>query len=101
LKNNKPLKIIAFVLLGISQVPWLYTLVMSIYNTFEGIWFIVSKAYGPAAFMLTWTKYLYEAFPVYICAVVLTAASVAMAITAINKDKKAKEEEQCQRRIKQ
>ena len=91
MKNNKPLKIIAFILLGISQVPWLYTLVMSIYNTFEGIWFIVSKAYGPAAFMLTWTKYLYEAFPVYICAVVLTAASVATAIIAINKDKKQRE----------
>lgn len=91
MKNNKPLKIIAFILLGISQIPWLYTLVMSIYNTFEGIWFIVSKAYGPAAFMLTWTKYLYEAFPVYIGAIGLTAASIVVAIIAISKDKKQRE----------
>ena len=91
MKNNKPLKIIAFILLGISQVPWLYTLVMSIYSIFDGIWFMTGKAYGPAAFMLTWTKYLYEAFPVYICAVVLTAASVVVAIIAISKDKKQRE----------
>ncbi len=85
--RTRKIKIIAFVLLGISQIPWLYTLVMSIYNIFSGKWFITGRAYGIVAFLLTWIEHLSKGFPVYIFAVVLTAASVVTAIIAINKDK--------------
>ena len=88
--KTRPIKIIAFILLGISQIPWLYSLVISIYNIFDGIWFMTGRAYGLVAFILTWTEHLSKAFPVYICAVILTAASIVAAITAINKDKKQK-----------
>jgi hypothetical protein len=90
-KKNKAVKITAFVLLGVSQIPWLYTLIMSIYSIFDGIWFMTGKAYGPSAFLLTWIGYLSNAFPVYIGAVGLTAASIITAIIAINKDKKQRE----------
>ena len=54
---------------------------------FSGKWFITGRAYGIVAFLLTWIEHLSKGFPVYICAVVLTAASVVTAIIAINKDK--------------
>ena len=92
LKNNKPLKIIAFVLLIISFIPWLYTLGLCIYNSIAGIpVFYNDTAYGFGAFIgtlincLLWWRYM------YLAAAVLTIVSVILAIIAINRDKKAKE----------
>ena len=90
--KTRIIKIIAFVLLGISQIPWLYTLGLSIFNSISGVALPDREAvYGFGAFFGTWAACFYSAFPVYIGAVGLTAASVATAIIAINKDKKQRE----------
>ena len=77
LKNNKPLKIIAFVLLIISFIPLLYTIGLCIYNGIVGLPVPDSDTiYGLKAFLGTLFASFITTWYVYILALVLTIVSI-------------------------
>lgn len=93
LKKVKTLKITAFVLLIISFVPWLYTLGLCIYKSFDGIpVFYNNTEYGFGAFIGTLLNCLLWWPYIYLAAAVLTIIAIIIAITAINKEKKVRKE---------
>lgn len=91
--KGSPLKITAFVLLIISSVPWIYTIGLCIYKSFDGIpVFYNNMVYGLGAFIGTLVNCLLWGWYIYLIAAVLTIIAVILAITAITTDKKNKRE---------
>ena len=90
--KTRIIKVIAFVLLGVSQIPGIYTLVLSIYNASAGIQASdADTIYGFRAFLGTWLAALANYLFIYIVALVITVISIITAIIAINADKKQRE----------
>ena len=81
---HKILKLTAFIMLGISMLPWIYTLICSIYNTFAGFPFLFSTVYGIGAFLGTWVKSFSDIWTIYVAALVMTVISMIIAVIVIS-----------------
>ncbi len=82
-EKNKAVKIIAFVILAVSLLPWAFTLCVSIISFFAGtevgLFEATKMVYGADAFMYTWVMYWFVFTPVY----VITAITAIISTTVL------------------
>ena len=83
-QKNKVVKIIAFVILAISLLPWVFTLCLSIWGIFAGaevgLFEAARKVYGADAFMYTWVMYWFVFMPVFVITAITAIISTVVLI---------------------
>ncbi|GEM_PF-535320 len=88
-KKHKTIKVVAFVILAISLIPWAFTLCVSIMSFFAGtdvgLFEAATKIYGIEAFLYTIEIYLFVFMPVYVITAITAAISTIILIVQKNK----------------
>ncbi|HBI51920.1 MAG TPA: hypothetical protein DDX72_03965 [Ruminococcaceae bacterium] len=83
-KKHKTIKVVAFVILAISLIPWAFTLCVSIMSFFAGtdvgLFEAATKIYGIEAFLYTIEIYLFVFMPVYVITAITAAISTIILI---------------------
>ena len=83
-KKHKTIKVVAFVILAISLIPWAFTLCVSIMSFFAGtdvgLFEAATKIYGIEAFLYTIEIYLFVFMPVYVITAITAAISTIIII---------------------
>ena len=83
-EKNKAVKIIAFVILAVSLLPWAFTLCVSIISIFAGtevgLFEATKMVYGADAFMYTWVMYWFVLTPMYVITAITAIISTVVLI---------------------
>ena len=88
-KGEKTVKVITFIIIAISLLPWVYIIGRSILSMFDGTDFFFSRIYGFDAFLGTMAAELLRVWYVYLISLIIFAVcTVFLIIFDLNCGKK-------------